>query len=80
MSCCRNLTTDKITAARSQANLQAMSTVAGPSSVADSYTFRIAHPVSGQYLVIWFTRLPPLAGQPGKFEAQIFKVVITGTS
>jgi serine/threonine protein kinase len=65
---------------RSSANLHSMQVVAGPSSVAGSYTFRIQHPVSGQYLVIWFTRLPPLAGQPGKFEGQIFKVAITGTS
>jgi len=65
---------------RSSANLHSMQIVAGPSSVAGSYTFRIQHPVSGQYLVIWFTKLPPMAGQPGKFEAQIFKVGITGTT
>ncbi len=65
---------------RSGANLYSMPIAAGPSKVAGSYTFRIQHPVSGQYLVIWFTRLPPLAGQQGKFEAQIFKVVISGTS
>jgi len=65
---------------RSAANLESMTPVAGPSHVAGSYTFTIKHPVSGRYLVIWFTKLPPLAGQPGKFEAQIFKVVITGTT
>ncbi|HXB48109.1 MAG TPA: protein kinase family protein [Streptosporangiaceae bacterium] len=65
---------------RSPSNLAAMHTVAPPSRVAGAYTFTIKHPVSGQYLVIWFTKLPPLAGKPGWFEAQIFKVAVTGTS
>ncbi len=65
---------------RSGANLYSMPIAAGPSSVAGSYTFRIQHPVSGQYLVIWFTKLPPLAGHAGEFEAQILKVAITGTT
>jgi hypothetical protein len=30
--------------------------------------------------VIWFTKLPPLAGAAGHYEAQIFNVVIHGTS
>jgi hypothetical protein len=65
---------------RSKANLESMTTVAGPRPVAGTYTFTIKHPVSGQYLVIWFTKLPPLAGHRGEFEAQIFKVAVTGTS
>jgi hypothetical protein len=66
--------------ARSAANLGAMTTVARASDVSGSYTFTIARPVSDQYLVIWFTKLPRMAGQHGKFEAQIFKVVINGTT
>jgi hypothetical protein len=65
---------------RSKANLESMTSVAGPRRVAGTYTFTIKHPVSGRYLVIWFTQLPPLTGQPGKYEAQIFKVVVTGTT
>jgi hypothetical protein len=57
-----------------------MTTVAGPRNVSGTYTFNVQQPVSGQYLVIWFTKLPPLAGHRGEFEAQIFKVVVTGTS
>ncbi len=63
---------------RSPANLSSMTTVAGPRPVAGTYTFTISKPVPGQYLVIWFTKLPPLAGQPGRFAAKIYKVVITG--
>jgi serine/threonine protein kinase len=65
---------------RSRANLRSMTTVAGPTSVSGQYTFTVKNPVLGKYLVIWFTQLPPLAGQPGKYEAQIFKVVIKGTT
>jgi serine/threonine protein kinase len=65
---------------RSQANLDAMTTVAGPRRVSGQYTFTVRHPVPGQYLVIWFTRLPPLASHSGEFEAQIFKVVVKGTT
>jgi serine/threonine protein kinase len=65
---------------RSSANLNAMTTVAGPRRVSGQYTFTVQHPVLGQYLVIWFTRLPPLASHAGEFEAQIFKVVVKGTT
>ena len=66
--------------ARTAANLASMATVGGADNVSGRYTFTIQHPVSGQYLVIWFTKLPPLAGKPGEFEAQIFKVALAGTS
>jgi serine/threonine protein kinase len=65
---------------RTRANLNSMTTVAGPSDVSGTYTFNVQQPVSGQYLVIWFTKLPPMAGKPGWFEAQIFKVAVTGAS
>jgi hypothetical protein len=65
---------------RSSANLESMTTVAGPRAVAGTYTFTVQRPVLGRYLVIWFTKLPPLAGHPGQFEAQIFKVVVRGTT
>ena len=65
---------------RSRANLRSMTTVAGPRSVSGQTTFTINHPVLGKYLVIWFTQLPPLAGHSGQFEAQIFKVVVKGTT
>jgi hypothetical protein len=66
--------------ARSTANLESMTTVAGPRAVAGTYTFTIKRPVSGQFLVIWFTKLPPLNGHSGEYEAQIFKVLVKGTT
>jgi serine/threonine protein kinase len=66
--------------AQTQANFESMTTVAGPRSVSGQYTFNLQRPALGRYLVIWFTKLPPMQGQQGKFEAQIFKVALTGTS
>jgi len=63
--------------ARSKANLYSMMPpVASGQNVSGTYTFTVQHPISAKYLVIWFTKLPPLAGSSGHFEAQIFTVVI----
>ncbi|HSZ46302.1 MAG TPA: protein kinase family protein [Streptosporangiaceae bacterium] len=65
--------------ARSAANEQSMTTVATRLDVSGQQTFQIAHPVQGQFLVVWFTKLPPLAGAHGKYEAQIFTIIVRGT-
>jgi hypothetical protein len=60
---------------RTKANLYSMMpAVASGQNVSGTHTFIVQHPVSARYLVIWFTKLPPIGG--GHFEAQIFKVVI----
>ncbi len=64
--------------ARTSANLAAMTTVASANDVSGSYTFTTTSSATGQYLVIWFTQLPPMAGAQNKFEAQIFHVVVRG--
>ncbi len=66
--------------ARSQANLDQMTTVAAANNVSGVTTFTVTQPVTDQYLVIWFTKLPPMASNSGHFAAQIFHVVIHGTS
>jgi hypothetical protein len=65
---------------RSPANLAAMKTMASANDVSGSYTFTIRQPESGQYLVIWFTKLPPESGSTGKYAAQIFSVVVHGST
>ena len=50
--------------------------VATAEDVGGRHTFGTARRISGRYVLIWFTRLPP-AGQ-GKYEAEIFNVVIRG--
>ena len=57
-------------------NLSAMTTVASAANVSGTYTFVVRHPVADRYLVIWFTQLPPLAGTPGQYMAQIYTVVV----
>ncbi len=64
---------------RSVANEQSMVTVATRDNVFGSQTFTIAKPVTDQYLVVWFTKLPPLAHTRAKYMAQIFNIVIRGT-
>jgi serine/threonine protein kinase len=64
---------------RSPANLNAMKIVASADNVSGTYTFTAEPSVTDQYVVIWFTKLPPLAGTPNKYMAQIFKVVVKGT-
>ena len=66
--------------ARSATNLASMTTVARQDNVSGSYTFTIQRPATGQYLVIWFTKLPPMAQAGNKYMAQIFGVVIHGVS
>jgi serine/threonine protein kinase len=66
--------------ARSAANLASMTTVASQNDVSGSYTFTIQRPVTDQYLVIWFTKLPPMAQAGNKYMAQVFGVVIHGAS
>jgi serine/threonine protein kinase len=65
---------------RSSANLAAMTTAASASNVSGSYTFTTRSSAPDQYVVIWFTKLPPLTGASNKFMGQIFDVVVRGTS
>ena len=65
--------------ARSKSNLASMATVASQTDVYNSVTFTVQHPVKGQYLVIWFTKLPPMAQSANKYMAQIFGVAIHGS-
>ena len=66
--------------ARSKANLDSMTAVASASNPTGTFTFHITSKTTGRYLVVWFTRLPPQPGSSGKYEAQVFNVVIRGTS
>jgi hypothetical protein len=56
--------------------LPSFTTVAAADDVGGSHTFRIARPARGRYLLIWFTRLPAIS--PGRYQAQIFNVVVRG--
>jgi serine/threonine protein kinase len=65
---------------RSKQNLDSMVPISSANDPTGDYTFHITSKATGQYLVIWFTRLPPMPGSAGKYEAQVFNVTIRGTS
>jgi serine/threonine protein kinase len=66
--------------ARSAANEASMATIASATDVSGSTTFTIAKPVTGRYLVVWFTKLPPMAHARGKYQAQVLTIIIRGTA
>lgn len=66
--------------ARTKDNLDSMATVATGTDVSGSYTFTVTHPVTDRYLVIWFTKLPPITQGGNRYMAQIYGVVVRGTS
>lgn len=65
--------------ARSAENVNGMTTVASASNVSGSHTFTVKNPIADKYVVIWFTKLPPMQGKAGWYMAQVFSVAIKGT-
>jgi len=57
-----------------------MTPVASAQNPTGAFTFHIKDQPTGRYLVIWYTKLPPLQGSTGKYEAEIFNVTVRGTS
>ena len=68
-------------ASAAEADASSMTTVAQKTDVAGSVTFTVSSKASGRYVLIWFTKLPPMTGHnPNKFQADIFNVVVKGSS
>lgn len=64
---------------RSLAALRTFTTVSRQSGVGGTVTFREYSAITGRYVLIWFTRLPPrTAGSTGSYEAEIFNVTVRG--
>jgi serine/threonine protein kinase len=57
--------------------LPTFTTVATAHDVGGTYTFKSTSTATGRYVLIWFTKLPPMGA--GKFEAEIFNVVVRGS-
>ena len=62
---------------RSKGNLDSMATVASKNDIGGTFTFPVTSKATGRYLVIWFTKMPPIGG--GKYMAQVFSVSARGT-
>jgi hypothetical protein len=64
---------------RSPAALRMFTTVSSQAGVGGTVTFREHSAVTGRYVLIWFTQLPPhTAGSTGSYEAEIFNVTARG--
>ncbi len=62
----------------SAATLNAFTVVQTSATAANSTTFTVTQQAAGRYVLIWFTDLPPMAGNPGRFEALIHNVTVHG--
>src|SRR6516164_319554 len=60
------------------ATLSTFTEVASSTSAHGSTTFNVSSKITGRYVLIWITNLPPLTGSPGEYEAQIYNVVVHG--
>jgi hypothetical protein len=60
--------------------LSTFTEVASSTSARSSTTFSVSSDTTGRYVLIWITRLPPLTGTPGEYQAQIYNVVVHGSA
>jgi hypothetical protein len=60
--------------------LSSFTNVANSAKGAGATTFTVSSKQSGQYVLIWITSLPPLSGQAGKYQAEIYHVTLYGTN
>ncbi len=63
---------------RSPSTLSTFTTVATGSNLAGTYTFTAHGNASGRYVLIWFTKLPPMAGSANRYMAEVFNVIVRG--
>jgi len=78
-SCCTAVNVD-LGNSGSPASESGFSTVASSSKASGTTTFTVSSSAKGQYVLLWFTSLPPLQGNSNEYEAQVFNVVVRGTS
>jgi serine/threonine protein kinase len=64
---------------RSPATVAAMTTVAQASDVGGTYTFSVTSSARGRYVLIWFTKLPPMAHRHNWYMAEIYNIVVRGS-
>ena len=62
------------------ASYSGFSTVASSTTAQGTTTFNVKSSAQGQYVMIWYTKLPPLAGSSSQYEAQVYNVVVRGSS
>src|SRR6185437_9327110 len=58
--------------------LATFTTVASAEDVGGTHTFRTSSPARGRYVLIWFTKLPPVG--PDRFQAEIYGTTVRGSA
>jgi serine/threonine protein kinase len=64
--------------AASQSFANAMTMVAQRTGVSGNVMFPVTSKASGRYVLIWFTKLPLMAGQTNKYQADIYNIIVKG--
>jgi serine/threonine protein kinase len=62
------------------ATLNTFTEVASSTTAHGVTTFDVTSNTTGRYVLIWITRLPPLAGTSSQYEAQIYNVIVHGSA
>ena len=57
-----------------------MTTLDKSANAVSQVTFTGHGTASGRFILIWFTKLAPQSGQSGNFQADVFNVVVRGSS
>jgi hypothetical protein len=60
--------------------LSSFTSVASTTTAHGLTTFNVTSATTGRYVLIWITRLPPLAGTTDQYEAQIYNVLVHGSA
>jgi hypothetical protein len=66
--------------AQSQAAFSSFATVAASSQGVNSTTVNFTSDASGQYVLIWLTNLPPLAGSGNEYESFVSQITLHGSA
>jgi hypothetical protein len=65
---------------KSRTALSNFTLVSPVATASGSHVFPVSSDATGRYVLIWLTNLPPMQGQPGKYQALIYNVVVRGTA
>ena len=78
-SCCTHVVIEVgNSSTASAATLSTFTPVQSSSAAHGSTTFNVTKQVTGRYVLIWITDLPPLAGSTDRYEALIYNVTAHG--
>ncbi len=62
-----------------KSTVSTFTTVATATDIGGTHTFQASSSAQGRYVLVWFTKLPPLPGSSNRFEGQLFNIVVRGS-